>query len=91
MKLSIRSLFAFAYLIIFGSLVGYTAYIWLLKNADPLLVATYAYVNPVIALILGMVLAGEMLTLPKIFAAVVVLFSVVIITVKQNKRLNAGN
>jgi drug/metabolite transporter (DMT)-like permease len=75
-----NSLFGLAYLIIFGSLVGFTAYSWLLKNARPSMVATYAYVNPVIAVLLGWLIAGESMTGQMLIGAGVVVGSVVLIT-----------
>jgi drug/metabolite transporter (DMT)-like permease len=54
-----RATAALAYLIVFGSLLGYTAFGWLLKNARPALATSYAYVNPVVALALGVALGGE--------------------------------
>lgn len=75
-----NSLFGLAYLVIFGSLVGFTAYSWLLKNARPSMVATYAYVNPVIAVILGWMIAGESMTGQMLIGAGVVVGSVVLIT-----------
>lgn len=58
-----KSLIAFAYLTAFGSLLGFTAYVWLLKVTTPARASTYAFVNPVIAVLLGAALAGEALTL----------------------------
>lgn len=71
-----RSLVAFLYLVVFGSLVAYTAFAWLLQHAPPALVATYAYVNPVVALVLGAAMLGERLTAPILLSAVVVVGSV---------------
>src|SRR2546423_5872177 len=59
---STGSWLALAYLIVFGSLVGFTAYVWLLRNARTTLVSTYAYVNPVIAVIGGWLILGETIT-----------------------------
>ncbi len=75
-----RALLALGYLIFFGSIVGYSAYIWLLKAADPVLVSTYAYVNPVVAVALGWLLAGETLTPRDAAAAALIVLSVVAIT-----------
>jgi drug/metabolite transporter (DMT)-like permease len=61
-RVSWQAVAGLGYLIVFGSVVGYSAYIWLLKAADPVLVSTYAYVNPVVAVALGWLLAGETLT-----------------------------
>lgn len=74
------SLAAFAYLLIFGSLVGFTAYSWLLRNVTPASAATYAYVNPAVAVLLGWFFASEPLTLRMLVAAAVIVCSVVLIT-----------
>ena len=77
---SMRSWLSFVYLIVFGSLVGFSAYVWLLRNSTPALVGTYAYVNPAIAVLLGWLVADEPLTGRMIAATVVIIGSVVIIT-----------
>ena len=77
---SSASLIGVGYLIVFGSLVGYTAYSWLLKNARPSVVATYAYVNPIVAVILGWLIAGEAMTPMMLIGAGVIVASVVLIT-----------
>jgi len=77
---SANSWFALAYLIVFGSLIGFTAYSWLLKNAPPAKVATYAYVNPVIAVFLGWLIAGESFTTQMLVGAAVIIGSVALIT-----------
>jgi drug/metabolite transporter (DMT)-like permease len=59
---SARSIFGWFYLVTFGSLVGYTAYVWLLDNAPLGTVATYAYVNPIVAIVLGAIVLHESLT-----------------------------
>ena len=74
--ISTRSALAFAYLVIAGSLVAFTAYVWLLRNAPVSQVATYAYVNPVVAIALGAVLADEELTPLVAVAALVIVASV---------------
>lgn len=79
-SVSWRSLGAVCYLMVFGSLVGFTAYSWLLRNVSPARAATYAYVNPVVAVLLGWFLAGETLTLRMVIAAVIIVSSVVLIT-----------
>jgi len=75
-----RSLAAVAYLVVFGSIVAFTAYIWLLRAASPALVSTYAFVNPVVAVFLGWVLADETVTLRMLLAAAVIIAAVVLIT-----------
>src|SRR5205085_8582709 len=77
---SLNSILGLIYLIVFGSLIGFTAYSWLLKNARPSMVATYAYVNPVIAVLLGWLIAGESMTGQMLLGAGVVVGSVVLIT-----------
>src|ERR1041385_1722458 len=61
-SVSMLSLGAFVYLVIIGAVVGYTAYIWLLRHCDPAKVATYAFVNPIVAVLLGTFFAGETVT-----------------------------
>ena len=85
-NLSARSIIALLYLIVFGSFVGYTAYIWLIRNTSPTLASTYAYVNPVVAIILGWVLAGETLTAQEIVAVFIILVAVIAI-IKENSRV----
>ena len=68
------------FLVVFGSLVAFTAYSWLLQHAPPARVATYAYVNPVVAVLLGWALRGEKLSLGMLLGAVVIVGSVVLIT-----------
>jgi drug/metabolite transporter (DMT)-like permease len=77
---SARSLVSLAYLVVFGALVAFTAYSWLLRVAPPVLVSTYAYVNPVVAVFLGWLLAGEPLTAGTLAAAAVILTGVALIT-----------
>jgi drug/metabolite transporter (DMT)-like permease len=74
-----RSLLAIAYLVVFGSLVAFSAYVWLLRVVAPTRVATYAYVNPVVALLLGWLLAGEQLTGLTLGAAALTIAGVVVI------------
>jgi drug/metabolite transporter (DMT)-like permease len=78
-----NSVLALFYLLIFGSLLGFTAYSWLLKNAQPSMVATYAYVNPVIAVLLGWSIAGESLTSQMLIGAVIIVVSVALITASK--------
>lgn len=77
---STNSILAFFYLIIFGSVIAFTAYSWLLKNASPTVVSTYAYVNPVVAVLLGWTLAKEKLTASMLIGAAVIIGSVALIT-----------
>jgi drug/metabolite transporter (DMT)-like permease len=86
---SARSLFSLGYLIIFGSLIGFTAYIWLLKATTPARVSTYAYVNPVVAVLLGWAFAGEPITLRTFLAAAVIVGAVALI-IRYGARKEAG-
>lgn len=81
---SSTSVIGVIYLIVVGSLIGFTAYSWLLKNARPSMVATYAYVNPVIAVILGWLVAGEAMTGQMLVGAGIVVGSVVLITSQRS-------
>ncbi|HEX7051696.1 MAG TPA: EamA family transporter [Longimicrobiales bacterium] len=80
------SALAVLYLIVFGSLVGYTAYTWLLQVSTPARVSTYAYVNPVVAVFLGWALAGEPLTARVLLAAAVIIAGVAVITMTRGGR-----
>ncbi len=75
------ALAAWAYLVVFGSLIAFSAYLYLLAHASPALATSYAFVNPVIALFLGVVLAGEVVTGGEWFASGVIIFGVVMILV----------
>ena len=72
-----RSLLAVAYLVVFGSLIGFSAYVWLMRVAAPARVATYAYVNPVVAVALGAAFGGEPLTLRTLLASAVIVLAVI--------------
>jgi drug/metabolite transporter (DMT)-like permease len=74
------------YLIVAGSIVGFTAYVWLIHHESPTKVATYAYVNPVVAVLLGYLVGGETLGLRTILGTVFVLISVVVITTTRVKK-----
>lgn len=86
---SARSVLALAYLIVFGSLVAFTAYTWLLRVTSPSRVATCAYVNPVVAVFLGWAVAGEQLTLRSALAAAVIVGAVVLIITTRGRRAPA--
>lgn len=82
--ISTRSMIAFVYLTTIGSLVGYTAYIWLLTVQPASRVSTYAYVNPVVAVFLGWAFAGEPLSLRTAIAAAIIIGAVVVITTARS-------
>lgn len=82
---SMRSILALLYLLFAGSIVGYSAYIWLLRHAAPAHVSTYAYVNPVVAVFLGWLLASEPIT-PRILAAAAIIVGGVAVIVSAPAR-----
>src|SRR5437016_10231163 len=85
-SISTLSLASFIYLVIIGAVVGYTAYIWLLRHCEPAKVATYAYVNPIVAVLLGAAFAGETITMRVLIAAALIIGSVaIVITAQQLK------
>src|SRR5450755_328724 len=81
---------ALAYLIVAGSIVGFTAYVWLIHHESPTKVGTYAYVNPVVAVLVGYFLGGEALGLRTIVGSLFVLVSVVLITTTRAKDATAA-
>jgi drug/metabolite transporter (DMT)-like permease len=83
-SISLRSLGGLVYLVIFGSWVGFVAYTWLLRNAPTHIVSTYAYVNPVVAILLGSFVGHEPLETIEIFSAIVIIAGVVLITTAKS-------
>jgi drug/metabolite transporter (DMT)-like permease len=77
-----------AYLVIIGSFIGYSAFSWLINNAPPQLTATYAYVNPVVAIFLGWLLVNERLTSRSLIASGIILCGVFLMTLGRNKQTN---
>lgn len=89
-QVSVQSWLALLYLITFGSMVGFVAYIWLLQNAPVSLVATYAYVNPLVAVLLGSWFAQESLTARTLVAAGIIIGSVVFINSARQVKVKRG-
>jgi drug/metabolite transporter (DMT)-like permease len=83
-NVSARSLAGFAYLTAVGSLVAFTAYIWLLQHQPPSRISTYAYVNAVVAVFLGWAIAGEPLSLRTVIAAAIIIGAVALITTARS-------
>jgi drug/metabolite transporter (DMT)-like permease len=77
---------ALVYLIVAGSIVGFTAYVWLIHHESPTKVGTYAYVNPVVAVVVGYFLGGEPLGLRTVLGTLFVLISVVVITTTRKEK-----
>ena len=81
--ISLRSWLSFAYLVVFGSLLAFTTYMWLLRVARPSVVATYAYVNPLVAVFLGAAVGGETMTAYVWLATVMIVGAVALITIRR--------
>jgi drug/metabolite transporter (DMT)-like permease len=82
---------ALAYLVVAGSIVGFTAYVWLIHHESPTRVGTYAYVNPVVAVILGYFLGGESVGPRTLMGTLLVLVSVIVITTTPARKLAAAS
>lgn len=83
-QISAHSWEGWIYLVTFGSLLGFTAYIYLLQNVSPAKASTYAYVNPLVAVLLGWAIAGETVTARSLAAAAIILGGVAMISLSQN-------
>lgn len=81
-----KALYSLAYLVVFGSIIGFSSFSWLARNAPPTLVSTYAYVNPVVALLLGAFFAGEVVTAQSLLGAAVIVSGVVLITMGKERK-----
>lgn len=80
---SVRSWTAFSYLVLAGSLVGFSTFVWLMKHSTPARVSTYAYVNPIVAVFLGWLVLGEPITPRTLIASTIILASVALITTQS--------
>jgi drug/metabolite transporter (DMT)-like permease len=78
-SVSTRSWLSLAYLVVFGSVVAFTAYNWLLEYYSPTLVATHTYVNPIVAVLLGWLFAGEAVTLSVLLSTAMVIGAVMLV------------
>lgn len=87
-EVSLKAWLALAYLIVAGSIVAFTAYVWLIHHQSPTKVGTYAYVNPVVAVVIGYFFGGEALNVRTILGTLLVLASVVVITTMPTKRVD---
>ena len=87
---TLESLLAFGYLVVFGSLVGFTAYVWLLQNAPPSLASTYAYVNPMVAVFLGWLILHERVTGLTLVSGALIVGAVTLIIVGQGSVARRG-
>lgn len=85
-RMNLTTFLAMGYLIFIGSFMGYSSYNWLMRNAPPALVATYAYVNPVVAIILGWLFLNESLSGRTLTASAIILTGVVMITLGRRHK-----
>ena len=86
LEVSVGAWLSLIYLIVFGSIIAFTAYVWLIHHESPTKVGTYAYVNPVVAVIVGYFLGGEALGLRTILGTALVLISVLVIATTRPKK-----
>ena len=89
-QVTTRSWLGFAFLVTFGSLIGFTSYAYLLKHASVSLISTYPYVNPIVAIILGNIIAGESLSARIVISAAIIIGSVILINWQPKPRLDEG-
>src|SRR5262249_12865617 len=89
LTISTAAWLSLVYLIVAGSIIGFTAYLWLIHRESPTKVGTYAYVNPVVAVLLGHFLGGEALGLRTILGTLLVLVSVVVLTTTSERQTKA--
>lgn len=90
-EISSSSWFALLYLILIGSLAGYSAYIWLLKVRRPTQVSTHAYVNPVVAVLLGVFLGAEKVSLIQVLGLAIILTSVLLLNMAKYRKEREGS
>jgi drug/metabolite transporter (DMT)-like permease len=82
-EIPLKATLSIAYLIIFGSVIAFSAYSWLMRVASPTKISTYAYVNPIVAMLLGWAVADEEMSVRVLVAAAIVLAGVMLITRKR--------
>jgi drug/metabolite transporter (DMT)-like permease len=86
-QVSMRSILAVAYLVVFGSIVAFSCYVWLLKTTRPSIAGTYAYVNPAVAVVLGWAILGEPLSLRIIIGGGIIILAVALIVTARSVRM----
>lgn len=88
---SLKSLLAFVYLIIFGSIAAFTAYSWLLRNVSAALASSYTYINPIVAIVLALTLGGERITATMLLAMAIIMLAVAVIARYRNRPVHGTN
>jgi len=89
-QITLQSFGAFVYLVLIGGIIGYASYAWLLRHCEPAKVATYAYVNPIVAVLLGALFAHETLSVRTFVAASLIIGSVALVITAQQMKLKSG-
>ena len=89
-QITMQSFGAFVYLVLIGGIIGYVSYAWLLRHCEPAKVATYAYVNPIVAVLLGALFAHESLSLRTLVAAGLIIGSVALVITAQQLTAKAA-
>jgi drug/metabolite transporter (DMT)-like permease len=89
-QITAQSVGAFVYLVLIGGIIGYASYAWLLRHCEPAKVATYAYVNPIVAVLLGALFAHETLSVRTFLAASLIIGSVALVITAQQMKLKSG-
>ena len=84
-SITTRSVLSLAYLAVFGSIIAFTVYIWLLTVSTPSRISTYAYVNPVVAVLLGWAVAGEGLGVRTLAATAIILAGVALVSTRRKQ------
>ncbi|KPL16594.1 MAG: hypothetical protein AMS26_03975 [Bacteroides sp. SM23_62] len=87
-KISLNSILSLIYLISMGSIIAYLSYVWLISRISPVIVGTYTYVNPIIALFLGWSVLHEAISIQQVIALLLILSGVVLINIYKSKTLN---
>jgi drug/metabolite transporter (DMT)-like permease len=85
-QITMQSWGAFIYLVLIGGIIGYVSYAWLLRYCEPAKVATYAYINPIVAVFLGTIFAGEKLTGRTLAGAGLIIGSVAVVIMAQQMK-----
>lgn len=85
-KVSAESFYAWLYLVIAGSLIAYTTFVWLMHHASPSVISTYAYVNPIVAVFLGWLILSETVSPRLAIASVIIIVGVALITISKQRK-----
>jgi drug/metabolite transporter (DMT)-like permease len=84
-EISVKSILALLYLILFGSIIAYLSFIWLIDKVPPAIVGTYTYINPLVAIFLGWSLLNENITIKQLIALAIILIGVIMVNLNKSK------